>query len=211
MSNLAVNGESMDETTLIHKAQRGDVQAFNELVIEYQDLAYSVAFRIMQNDTAADITQNAFISAFEKIHQFKGGSFKAWMMRIVTNACYDELRRLKRRSASSLDEMQEDTDGLDLVDEASVSFVSDSIHPEASVQRNELQEIIENCIKALADIHRVVVVMADIEQYRYEEIADIAGVSLGTVKSRLSRARANLRDCLQTHREHLPEKYRLSR
>lgn len=201
----------MNETALIHKAQQGDVQAFNELVLEYQDLAFSVAYRIIQNDTAADITQNAFISAFEKLHQFKGGSFKAWMMRIVTNACYDELRRLKRRSTSSLDEIQEDSDGLDLLDESSVSFISTPIHPEANVQRNELQAIIEDCIKALADIHRVVVVLADIEQYRYEEIADMAGVSLGTVKSRLSRARANLRDCLQTHRELLPEKYRLGK
>jgi RNA polymerase sigma-70 factor (ECF subfamily) len=211
MTNLAVNRENMNETALIQKAQQGDVHSFNELVLEYQDLAYSVAYRIMQNDTAADITQIAFISAFEKIDQFKGGSFKAWMMRIVTNACYDELRRLKRHSTSSLDEIQEDTDGLDLMDEAKVSFISEPIHPEASVQRNELQAIIEECIKALSDIHRIVVVMADIEQYRYEEIADIAGVSLGTVKSRLSRARANLRDCLQTHRELLPEKYRLGK
>ena len=198
----------MNETALIQQAQKGDVQAFNELVLEYQDLAYSVAYRIMQTDLAADITQNAFIAAFEKIHQFKGGSFKAWMMRIVTNACYDELRRLKRRSTSSLDEIQEDSDGLDLLDDANASFISVPIHPEANVQRNELQTLIEDCINALADIHRVVVVMADIEQYRYEEIADVAGVSLGTVKSRLSRARANLRDCLQTHTELLPEKYR---
>lgn len=199
----------MNEIALIHSAQEGDVEAFNELVLIYQDLAYSVAYRIMRDEIAADITQNAFISAFQKLEQFQGGNFKAWMMRIVTNACYDELRRQKRRPTSSLDDMQDDTDGLDLVDEAHVSFMSQTDNPETAVQRNELQAMIEACIEALNDHHRIVIVLADVEQYSYEEVADIAHISLGTVKSRLSRARANLRDCLRNKEELLPDQYRL--
>lgn len=199
----------MNESALISSAQEGDVQAFNELVLTYQDLAYSVAYRIMRDETAADITQNAFISAFQKLEQFQGGNFKAWMMRIVTNACYDELRRQKRRPTSSLDDMQDDTDGLDLVNEAHVSFMSQSDNPEAAVQRNELQAMIEACIEALNEHHRVVVVLADVEQYSYDEVAEIVNITLGTVKSRLSRARANLRDCLRNKEELLPDQYRL--
>ena len=199
----------MNETALINSAQDGDVHAFNELVLEYQDLAYSVAFRILRDENAADITQNAFIAAYQKLDQFRGGNFKAWLMRIVTNACYDELRRLKRRPTASLDDMQSDTDGLDLVDEAHVSFMSQPDNPETAFQRSELQAIIEACIEALNDSHRIVAVLADVEQYSYEEIAEIADISLGTVKSRLSRARANLRDCLRNKEELLPEQYRL--
>lgn len=201
----------MNETALIKSAQSGDVHAFNELVLAYQDLAYSVAFRILRDETAADITQNSFIAAYQKIDQFRGGNFKAWLMRIVTNACYDELRRLKRRPTASLDDMQSDTDGLDLLDEAHVSFMGQSINPESAVQQNELQAIIEACIEALSDHHRIVAVLADIEQYSYEEIAEMADISLGTVKSRLSRARANLRDCLRNKEELLPEQYRLNK
>lgn len=199
----------MNEAALIEQAQAGDVTAFNELVLIYQDLAYSVAFRIMQNDIAADVTQTAFIAAYENIHQFHGGSFKAWLLRIVTNACYDELRRHKRRPTASLDALQATGDGLDLDDEAHVSFISIPDSPETSVYRSELQQMIENCIGGLSDDHRVVVVMADIEQYSYDDIAAIAEISMGTVKSRLSRARANLRDCLQSYGELLPDKYRL--
>lgn len=199
----------MNEVALINSAQDGEVQAFNELVLAYQDLAFSVAFRILHDETAADITQNAFISAYEKLDQFRGGNFKAWLMRIVTNACYDELRRQKRRPTASLDDMQRESDGLDLVDEAHVSFVSQVDSPEVAFQRNELQSIIEECIEALHDNHRVVVVLADIEQYSYEEIAEMSDISLGTVKSRLSRARANLRDCLRNKEELLPDQYRL--
>lgn len=199
----------MNETALINSAQAGDVHAFNELVLVYQDLAYSVAFRILRDETAADITQNAFIAAYQKIEQFRGGNFKAWLMRIVTNACYDELRRQKRRPTASLDEMQGDTDGLDLVDSVHVSFMSQPDNPETAVQRGELQAIIEACIEALNDNHRVVVVLADVEQYSYEEVAEMIKISLGTVKSRLSRARANLRDCLRNKEELLPEQYRL--
>ena len=88
----------MDETRLIQDAQHGDIDAFNRLVLAYQDMVYNQAYRVMGEPFAADdATQEAFISAYRKIKTYRGGSFKAWLLRIVTNACYDELRRRKRR------------------------------------------------------------------------------------------------------------------
>ena len=103
----------MDEESLIHAAKRGDLDAFNRLVIEYQSRAYNLAYRFMSDPaSAADATQDAFISAFRGIGKFRGGSFRSWLLRIVVNACYDELRRRKRRPASSLDELSDDGDRL---------------------------------------------------------------------------------------------------
>ncbi len=101
----------MDEQGLIQEAQQGDINAYNRLVLHYQGLVYNVAYRIMGEPQAAeDATQEAFISAYKALNRFRGGSFKSWLMRIATNACYDELRRRKRRPQSSLDELTEDNE-----------------------------------------------------------------------------------------------------
>lgn len=194
----------MDESALIKEAQRGDVQAFNTLVLHYQSQVYNLAYRVMgEGDSAADMAQDAFISAYKNIRRFRGGSFKAWLMRIVTNACYDELRRHKRRPQTSLE-------ALYVVDEdPSPSFHSEMESPEKSVQRGELVAAIEQCISALPESQRVAAVLCDVQGYNYEEISSIMGISLGTVKSRLSRARAKLRDCLRGKGELLPARYRL--
>ena len=193
----------MDEAALIQQAQQGDVTAFNGLVMHYQSLAYNVAYRIMSEPQAAeDATQEAFISAYKALNRFRGGSFKAWLMRIVTNSCYDELRRRKRRPQSSLDELTEDNE--------SFAFLrSKAEGPEAYQQQAELMRAIESCLQNLPDDQRVTAVLCDIEGYDYNEIATIVGVSLGTVKSRISRARSKLRNCLQGFRELLPANYRL--
>jgi RNA polymerase sigma-70 factor (ECF subfamily) len=192
----------MDETALIEAAQRGDVHAFNTLVLHYQDAVYGVAYRIMgDHDSASDAVQEAFISAYEHIKRFRGGSLKSWLMRIVTNACYDELRHRKRRPAAALDV-------LDYTDPA--PLVGRPEGPEARTERGELSEAIQDCINGLPDEQRVIVVLCDVEAYSYQEASDIAGVTLGTVKSRLSRARGRLRDCLRAARELLPREYRLS-
>jgi RNA polymerase sigma-70 factor (ECF subfamily) len=94
----------MDEVELIQYAQKGDLDAFNRLVLAYQDMVYNQAYRVIgESDAAEDATQEAFISAYRKIHTYRGGSFKAWLLRIVTNACYDELRRRKRRPTTPLE------------------------------------------------------------------------------------------------------------
>lgn len=198
----------MDEPALILEAQRGDLDAFNRLVLEYQTPVYNLAYRIMgEGDSAADATQEAFISAHKHLHYYRGGSFKAWLMRIVTNACYDELRRRKRRPSASLEALTVVNEGPDADSEA--SLVSHDELPEEQVLRHELAQAIQDCLNRLPDDMRVVAVMCDVQGMDYAEIAAGIGTALGTVKSRLSRARARLRDCLQGARELLPAAYRL--
>jgi RNA polymerase sigma-70 factor (ECF subfamily) len=152
---------------------------------------------------AADATQEAFISAYNALDRFRGGNFKSWLMRIVTNACYDELRRRKRRPQSSLDQIVESY-------ESSPLLVSEAeLGPEANRQWTELVEAIGRCMDELPEDQRIAAVLCDIEGYNYNEIAEIMSTTLGTVKSRLSRARSKLRDCLQGIGELLPAEYRL--
>jgi RNA polymerase sigma-70 factor, ECF subfamily len=192
----------MDEAYLITQAKQNDVEAFNTLVLHYQDLAYSVAYRIMgERDGAADAAQEAFISAYEKLHTFHEGNFKAWLLRIVTNKCYDALKYHNRRPSASLDEMTEENEG-------SVWLVGSTDRPEAEQQQAELLAAVQHCLDALPDDQRIVAVLCDVEGYDYQTAAEIMQASLGTVKSRLSRARTKLRDCLRGVGELLPAKYR---
>lgn len=193
----------MDEPALIKQAQRGELEAFNQLVLSYQGLAFNVALRIMGDPaSAADATQEAFISAYRAIRRHRGGSFRAWLMRIVTNACYDELRRRKRRPASSLEELQENR--------AAPELRSHAESPEQAAQRTELAQAIEHCLDALIPEFRTVAILVDLQGFDYREVAQTLGKPLGTVKSRLARARANLRECLNAYGELLPGSVRLS-
>ncbi len=195
----------MDEPALISAAQKGDLDSFNTLVLNYQHQVYNLAYRIMADEaSASDATQEAFISAWNSIKGFRGGSFKSWLLRIVTNACYDELRRNKRRPATSLESLYVE----DPTPDANLP-ASQQESPEAAVQRHELNRAIQACIAQLPPDQRIVLVLADIQAMSYEEIAETTGTNLGTVKSRLSRARARLRDRLLELGELLPGAYRL--
>lgn len=194
----------MNEESLIQQAQKGDIVAFNRLVVQHQEMVFNVAYRIMGDpDVAEDVAQETFITAYQSLRTFRGGSFKSWLIRVATNRCYDELRRRKRRPQTSLDEIMDENE--------SFAFLrSPNEGPEAHRQRVELALAIEHCLKELPDDQRIATVLGDVEGYDYQEIATITRVSLGTVKSRLSRARARLRDCLQTvGGELLPSAYRL--
>jgi RNA polymerase sigma-70 factor (ECF subfamily) len=194
----------MDETYLIQQAKDGDVYAYNTLVLHYQDSVYNVAYRVMgEPAAAADATQEAFISAYKALRRFRGGNFKAWLMRIVTNACYDELRRRKRRPQTSLDEIVDEFESSPLL------ISENSPGPEEHRQQVEMVEAIQRCLDDLPDDQRTATILCDVEGYDYNEIADIMSISLGTVKSRISRARSKLRDCLQGMAELLPAEYRL--
>ena len=198
----------MDEESLIREAKRGDLDAFNRLVIEYQSRAFNLAFRFMGDPaSAADVTQDAFISAFRGIGKFRGGSFRSWLLRIVVNGCYDELRRRKRRPSASLDEYSDDGDRL-LV-EAGTSFSHESEKPEQEAERSEVRAAIEKCIEELPPEFKVVALLVDVQGYDYREAAQMIGKPVGTVKSRLARARGRLRECLQRRGELLPSRYRL--
>ena len=193
----------MDEAQAILAAQKGNLAAFNRLVMAYQGIAYNVAYRILGDaDAAADACQEAFLSAFKNIAGFRGGSFKSWILRIVTNACYDQLRYRGRRPADSLEEVVEDPD-------YSLQMVNGHERPEEYTLRQELSDALQSGIQTLPADQRATLVLSDVQGFSYQEIADMTGVSLGTVKSRLSRARARLRDYLITQQELLPAQYRL--
>jgi RNA polymerase sigma-70 factor (ECF subfamily) len=196
----------MDEIALIREAQRGDLDAFNTLVLHYQDTIFNTAFRILgDEELAADATQEAFLSAFRGLKTFRGGSFKAWLMRTVTNAAYDELRGCKRRPAVPLE-----ADGEKPNDTEESRWLADpSLTPEETLEARELEHAMEHCLEGLPLDYRTVVVMADIEGLDYTEVATAVQVPLGTVKSRLARARLRLRECLQGFEELLPAMFRL--
>jgi RNA polymerase sigma-70 factor (ECF subfamily) len=198
--------QPMDETALIKDAQRGDLDAFNTLVLHYQDMLYNTARRILGDDElAADATQEAFISAFRGLNSFRGGSFKAWLMRTVTNASYDELRRRKRRPTTPLEPDSDEPDGMD-----EPRWLADpGLSPEDTAEAHEIEHAMEHCLQGLPLDYKTVVIMADIEGLDYTEVATAVHVPLGTVKSRLARARLRLRECLQGFEELLPAVFRL--
>ena len=181
----------MDEAELIARSQKGNVAAFNQLVLAYQEIVYNVALRTLGDpDAAADATQEAFLSAFQSVTGFRGGSFKVWLLRIVTNACYDYLRARKRRPSESLDELVAEDEGTG--GPADTSFES----PEEHALRVDMHAEVQRALQLLPADQRVVVVLSDVHGLSYEEIAAVTKSELGTVKSRLSRGRARLRDYL---------------
>jgi RNA polymerase sigma-70 factor (ECF subfamily) len=197
----------MDEQLLIQDTLDGNLNAFNQLVLHYQDMAYNVAYRIMgEHGAADDATQEAFISAYEKLEQYRGGSFKAWLLRIVTNSCYDELRRRQRQPVAPLKPELDDGDTL----ENPYWIKDDSPSPEDNIQESELQKAIQHCINALDKKFRTVLVLVDVEGLDYETASEAVGRPLGTVKSRLARARERVQNCLQGFWELLPDLFRLN-
>lgn len=193
----------MDEQALIAAAVRGELRAFNQLLLHHQALAYHVAFRMLDDtDAAADAVQEAAIKAFRALKTYRGGSFKAWFLRIVTNNCYDWLRARSRHGVSSLDDMAEDPDYAE-------ALVHTGEGPEAHALREELSDFISRSVNSLPADQRLTLILADIEGIPYQEVAEICSVPLGTVKSRLSRARMRLRDLLLQRAELLPQRYRL--
>jgi RNA polymerase sigma-70 factor, ECF subfamily len=196
----------MDESGLIQAARQGDLDAFNRLVLANQDIVYSQAYRVMGDSEAAeDATQEAFISAYKHLDSYRGGSFRGWLLRIVTNACYDELRRRKRRPTVPLEPVDANEEEIE-----SPSWMIDPGElPEQAAVRNELGQAIQRCLDGLPDEFRLVVVLVDIQGLDYQEAAQAAGKPIGTVKSRLARARLRLRECLQSVWELLPSTNRL--
>lgn len=198
------NVADMEEEDLIRAAQRGNLDAFNELVLAYQDRVYNLAYRIMGDPAAAsDAAQDTFIKAYRKLGTFRGGSFRAWLLRIVANRCYDELRRYKRRPITSFEDFG------DMDEEANPVLTSEEESPEERVERQQLAHYLQDAIQTLSPDQRVVLVLSDVEGMNYAQIADAVEIPLGTVKSRLSRARAHLRDHLRERGELLPRAYRL--
>jgi RNA polymerase sigma-70 factor (ECF subfamily) len=194
---------SNEEQRLIESAQHGDVDSFNQLVRLYETRVYNLCYRMLgDSDAAADTAQDTFISAYRHLDRFRGGMFRSWLLRIATNACYDALRARKRRPSTSLQALgisDDDGVGFDLPDQGE--------RPDDVALRRELAAAIQRGLADLPEDQRVVIILSDIQGMAYEEIADVTGANLGTVKSRLSRGRARLRDILKAG-ELLPSKFR---
>jgi RNA polymerase sigma-70 factor, ECF subfamily len=188
----------VDEQGLVESACRGSIPAFNALVLRYQGVAYNVAFRLLGDSPAAeDATQEAFLAAYRAMSDFRGGSFRAWLLRIVTNKCWDQIRTAGRRPTLSLDALPEESDRL-------FYLAGRSELPDQALERRTLTNALEQAILTLPPEQRAVLVLADVQGLGYAEVAMVVGLPLGTVRSRLSRARARLRDRLWAHRELLP-------
>jgi RNA polymerase sigma-70 factor, ECF subfamily len=196
----------MDEIALIDAARRGDLDAFNRLVLAYQDQVFNLTYRILGDmEPAEDAAQDTFISAYRHLNGYRGGSFRAWLLRIATNACYDELRRRQRRPTIPLEPVTLDDEEIE-----SPAWIEDpGDSPEVIAERQELNQAIQRCLESLSPEFRSVVVLVDVQGLDYDEAAQAIRKPVGTVKSRLARARQRLRDCLQGVGELLPVAFRL--
>jgi RNA polymerase sigma factor (sigma-70 family) len=188
-----------DEEWLIERARRGDLEAFNRLVDRYQVAVFNLCLRMLgAREAAEDATQETFLSAFRAIGRLQGPHIGSWFLRIAANRSYDELRRRKRRPAASLDGLLDDP-------EHPMPLPAGGRGPEEESLRIELRRSIESALLNLPPDQRLAVVLCDVQGLSYEEIAEVMRSSLGTVKSRVSRGRAKMRDLLREAREPLPQ------
>lgn len=189
-----------EEEELIWQAKAGELESFNQLVERYQRQIYNLSRRMLGNaQDAEDATQEAFVSAWQAISRFKGGSFKAWLLRIASNVCKDYVRANRRHQTVPLNEQSSDppTNPVE--------------SPEDGALREELTELLDRNLLALPENQRLVVILTDVQGLSYEEVAKVTGTSLGTVKSRLNRGRENLRNLFLRQKELLPPEFRLNK
>jgi RNA polymerase sigma-70 factor, ECF subfamily len=207
-----MNRPAQDEEELIKRSQHGDVAAFNQLVLHYQQIVYGAVYRMVGNaDVAADVTQDAFLAAFRGISTYRGGSsFRAWLLRIGSNMACDHWRRVQRHPADSLEYLTEDDESPSSEVLSALASTQIADNPEEMILTQELQALIQQGLEKLPLDQRVAVVLCDVQGLSYEEVAESVQVSIGTVRSRISRGRARLRSYLDQHRELLPRNYRLT-
>ena len=192
-----------DELKLIKRAQKGDVDAFEKIITEYQSVVYNISYRYADNaHDAADMAQEVFLKMFKTINSFRFKSkLSTWIYRVATNTCLDIVKS-RRKTAAAVPLGGFDDDGGSFASEpADARFMPDSRLEEA-----ETRDVINRALSELSDEYRTVVILRDIRGLSYDEIAEIVDCSVGTVKSRISRARKNLREILLENRE-LFEKY----
>ena len=201
MTNIHKHKEniSLDDATLVRQCQNGNLEAMSCLIVKYQDRIYNAILKICQNhDDAAELTQDTFVKVLENINSFRGkSSFYTWLFRVAVNHTLNYCKRRFKLSPVSLDaendQIEESKGKL-----AAVLAAPDGLDPAVVAQQKELSQIVVNLIGQLAQEYRVVLVLRDIEQMTYAEISEVLRIETGTVKSRLSRARAKLRQLLET-------------
>ena len=190
-----------DESQLVRRSQQGELDAFNQLVERYQGQVYNLALRMLGDQAlAADAAQETFISAYRGIKGYRGGNLRSWFLRIAANSSKDMLRSARARPAVSLDT-------LDLAPSATPRSHEES--PENSALRQELGREIGQGLNTLPHDQRLALVLVDIQGFSYEEAAQTMGKPVGTVRSRLSRARQHMREYLRGRPELLPAQFRL--
>lgn len=177
-----------DDQTLVRAAQKGDMVAYEELVARHRDKIYARAYSMMRNeDDAIDLSQEAWVKGWQRLVQFQGeSSFATWMTRIVINLCLDQLRRQKRHRAESIEEMDEESGGV----ERQMPVVT--VNPTERLERGELRKRIDKALSQLSETHRTALILCEFEEMEYKEIAKAMNCSIGTVMSRLFYARRKM-------------------
>lgn len=195
------------ERELILQCKNGSVEAFEQLVLKYQRQVYTVAFRFMGNhEDASDLAQEAFIKAYKSIDRFRGeASLKTWLYHIISNVCRDELRKRKKGLTLSLD-------APIFTDEGEITRQAEdwTYAPEHIYESKEIQYFIQKALDNLTPEYKEVIILREIQGFSYEEIAKELDCSLGTIKSRLNRARKAMRDIIIKRQELFDENYRLN-
>jgi RNA polymerase sigma-70 factor (ECF subfamily) len=189
---LQQNKSALNDEKLVRSAQRGDMDAFEELVARHRDKIYARAFSMMRSeDDAMDVSQEAWVKGWQRLKQFQGeSSFVTWMTRIVINLCLDQLRKQKRQKAESIEQLADDSGGV----ERQMPVVT--TNPTEGLERRELRARIDRALTQLSYEHRTVLILHEFEELEYKEIAKRMQCSIGTVMSRLFYARRRMANLL---------------
>jgi len=192
-----VNNTLVDEKKLIKQSISGDVSSFEQLINQYQKMAYNVAYRIMGNEEdAKDMTQEALIKVYKKLKSFRmDASFSTWLYRIVMNTCKDELRK-KKMKVVSIDQSFDTGDG-----EVQMDLEDEKLGPEDKLIQKETQTMVQEALNQLPEANRIVLVLRDIEGMSYDEISEVLQLPKGTVKSRINRGRQGLKEVIMQNRK----------
>ncbi len=196
----------LSDEQIIERFKSGDYTVFEELVQKYETKVYTVAYRFMGNHAdACDLAQEAFIKIYQALHRFRGdSSLMTWIYHITANVCRDELRRRQRKQTISLDEGYNDNEQMSPI----LHIASDAPGPEELMESHELRDQVQQCLNMLSDEHRLILVMREIQGMSYDEIAQSLDCSLGTVKSRLNRARTAFKEKMKLALEHSSSQHR---
>jgi RNA polymerase sigma-70 factor (ECF subfamily) len=183
---------ALEDVALVKASQKGDMQAFEELVARHRDKLYARAFSMMRNEEeAVDLSQEAWVKGWQRLVQFQGdSSFATWMTRITINLCLDQIRKNKRHRSESIEAMNEESGGV----ERQMPVVT--VNPTEGMERTELRQRIDKALSQLSHEHRTVLVLHEFEDLEYKEIAKKMDCSIGTVMSRLFYARRKMASLL---------------
>ena len=185
---------------LVQRCKKGQLEAYEKLIKKYETKVYSLCYRYSGNyDDANDLAQEAFIKVFNSIDKFKGKSaFSTWLYRVTANVCLDEMRKQKK-TPISIDKPQETEEG-----EVYFNLPDQKYNPEIIAEKNDLKQLVHKGISKLPKEQRIIIILREMEELSYEEISEVLEISIGTVKSRLNRARKNLKEILSHNAELFP-------